>query len=153
MAENFWETWEPDQYQEHVKKLKAQRAYKDGRSEHEHNEQVELFRWASSPEALRRWGELHFLFAIPNGGFRHVSVAKYMKAEGLKAGVPDIFLPAPMGGYHGLWIEMKHGKNKPTERQKTWLAYLKKCGYCTAVCYGAKEAKEAIKAYLSQSIG
>jgi len=55
-------------------------------------------------------------------------------AEGVKRGVPDVFLPVARGGYHGLWIEMKYGKNKTTSNQKWWLNELKDQGYKTAVC-------------------
>ena len=57
----------------------------------EHEEQVALFEWAEWNK--RQYPELELMFAIPNGGQRHVVVAKKLKDEGVKAGVPDIFLP------------------------------------------------------------
>jgi hypothetical protein len=78
----------------------------------EHDEQVNLFHWADimSPQ----YPELALLHAIPNGGKRNINVARKLKEEGQKAGVPDICLPVPRGEYHGLYIEMKYGRNKPT---------------------------------------
>jgi hypothetical protein len=58
----------------------------------EHEEQVALFEWAAWNSS--KYKELELMFAIPNGGQRHVVVARKLKDEGVKAGVPDIFLPA-----------------------------------------------------------
>ena len=122
----------------------------------EHDEQVKVFEWAEI--ASLKFPALKMLLAIPNGAFYggHWSVANKMKAEGVKKGVPDIFLPVVMQrselAYEvdsGLWIEMKAGKNKPSEQQKWWLEQLEKQGYVTRVCYSAEEAIEAIEDYLS----
>jgi len=112
----------------------------------EHDEQVAVFRWAQLNEL--HWPCLRWMFAIPNGGKRATVTAVRLKAEGAKAGVPDIFLPYPTGGYCGLWIEMKIGSNKPTGYQREWLVALSSSGYQVAVCYGADEAIAALQDYL-----
>lgn len=112
----------------------------------EHDEQVALFQWAAYSESSIP--QLRYLFAIPNGGHRHKAVAARMKAEGVKAGVPDIFLAYPTGEYCGLFIEMKFGTNKPTEKQNEWLSMLERAGYMTVVCYGFEDAKREILEYL-----
>tara|TARA_Y100000593_G_scaffold74079_1_gene136177 strand:- start:24 stop:395 length:372 start_codon:yes stop_codon:yes gene_type:complete len=112
----------------------------------EHSEQVALFNWAKRMES--RHPQLALMFAIPNGGKRHIGTAKKLKASGAKAGVPDIFLPVPHGEKHGLWIELKVGKNKATTAQKMWLSNLASEGYETAVCYGFHEAMTTIVDYL-----
>ena len=73
-----------------------------------------------------------------------------LKAAGLKSGVPDICLPVAMGGFHGLYIELKFGKNKTTKSQDDYIGLLKAQGYKTAVCYGAEEAREEILDYLTE---
>ena len=100
-----------------------------------------------------RWPCLAYLFAIPNGGKRATVTAMRLKAEGVKAGVPDIFLPWPVGGWCGLWIEMKYGSNKTTEQQRDWLAWLGINGYKTEVCWGAGEAIRVIEDYLQGGEG
>ena len=95
-----------------------------------------------------RYPELKLLHHIPNGGRRDKKEAARLKAQGVKAGVPDLFLPVSRGGYHGLFIELKHGKNKPTEKQTEWLKSLNEQGYAVAVCYGCEEASEKILKYL-----
>ena len=111
-------------------------------------EQINLFRWAVY--ASGAMPELDLLHHIPNGGKRNITTEKRLKAEGVKAGVPDISLPVPSGRYHGLYIELKAGKNKITEIQEGWLSALTQQGYYTAVCYGWEAASKVITAYLKQ---
>ncbi len=112
----------------------------------EHDEQVALIRWAE----LSGIPELQLLFAIPNGGQRHPAVARKLRDEGLKPGVPDLCLPVARGNYHGLFIEMKVGKNKPTANQAQWISELRRQGYRVEVCYGYDEAMVMIENYLKE---
>jgi hypothetical protein len=84
---------------------------------------------------------------IPNEGKRSLSYAARMKRMGLRSGFPDLLVPLARGGYHGLFIEMKYGKNKTTKEQKEWLERLTAEGYACAVCYGAAEAIKTIESY------
>ena len=93
------------------------------------------------------------VFAIPNGGKRNAAEAAHLKRQGVKAGVPDLCLAVPRGAYHGLYIKLKVGTNKPTENQLAWLKLLKQHGYAVAVCYSAEEAKDVIDKYLNQKAG
>jgi hypothetical protein len=111
----------------------------------EHQHQVALFNWA----AYDKRPELKLLYAVPNSGKRDGRQGAWMKAEGLKAGVPDIVLPVAWGGYHALYIELKVGKNKPTPEQAEWLKRLYGAGNKATVCYGWDSAKETIERYLA----
>jgi hypothetical protein len=71
-----------------------------------------------------------------------------MKAEGVKAGVPDVFLAVPIGPYHGLFGEMKFGKGQLRKEQREWLDHLDRQGYKTGVWYSWLEAARAICDYL-----
>jgi len=71
-----------------------------------------------------------------------------LKAEGVKAGVSDIHLPIPIGDHAGLWIEMKYGRNKPTETQIAWMELMEYYGHRTEVAYGATQAIEILEDYL-----
>lgn len=113
---------------------------------HESNEQEALFRWAAF--ARGKYPELDLLYHIPNGGSRNRLEAANLKRQGVKAGVPDLCLPVARGKYHGLYIEMKYGKNKTSENQNIWLKALAAQGYASAVCYGWQEAQELITKYL-----
>ena len=119
----------------------------------EHDQQVKVFEWANIMSA--KTPLLKLLMAIPNGAYYggHWSVANKMKSEGVKSGVPDIFLPVIRktvdGIDGGLWIEMKSGKNKPTPQQEWWMLNLQNCGYQVRVCYSAEEAIDEIADYLN----
>jgi len=114
----------------------------------EHNEQVRLFAWAEWARMERP--ELGLLFAVPNGGRRDAVTGARLKAEGVKAGVPDVWLPVARQGYHGLVIELKADATKRASReQERWLADLMEQGYLAVVCHGCEAAKGVIRAYLS----
>lgn len=116
----------------------------------EHQQQAALFRWAAYQVKARP--ELALMFAIPNGGLRSKATAGKLKAEGVKAGVPDIFLPVPSTSrgvaYSGLWIEMKAGRNIPTVKQNEWRVKLSQQGYRTVVCWSWESARDVIEEYL-----
>lgn len=100
----------------------------------ESSEQILLVQWCDVQSF--KYPELKMIFAIPNGGSRHKLEAINLKRSGVKAGVPDLFLPRPNGKYHGLFIEMKYGKNKTTRNQDEWIKNLDKQGYKAVVCFG-----------------
>jgi hypothetical protein len=112
----------------------------------EHDEQAALFTWARTMEP--RYPDLDMLYAIPNGGHRAKKTASMLKAEGVKAGVPDVALAVPRGPYHGLYGEMKFGKGRMSPTQRDWLERLKAQGYKTGVWYSWLEAARAICDYL-----
>ena len=112
----------------------------------EHTEQVTLMDWCKLME--RSYPQLALIFSIPNGGKRHIGTARKLKAEGVKSGVPDIFLSVAKNGKHGLYVELKYGKNKPSKNQLEWLSALSDEGYEAKVCYGFDEAKKAICDYM-----
>lgn len=89
-------------------------------------------------------------FHIPNEGKRNPAIAK---ATGIRAGVPDIFIPFANGKYHGLFIEMKKPARgsragKITKSQETMIELLNHQGYLAIVCYGWEEAANEVKEYM-----
>lgn len=116
----------------------------------EDTEQAHIFAWAAW--ASGKYPELDLMHHIPNGGKRSKSEAARFKAQGVKAGVPDIFLPCARGGYHGLYIELKRTKSgKLSAAQKEWIDALREQDYKVIVCYGFDEAREVIINYLEGS--
>lgn len=112
----------------------------------EHGAQAAIFCWAN--QNLDKYPQLKYLFAVPNGFYGSAAQKGKMKAEGLKLGVPDIWLPYYKRTYSGLIIELKVKKNVPTQDQLDWLAFLKQQGYQCWVCYGWQEARDKIVEYL-----
>ena len=94
------------------------------------------------------WFEMQFrgvwIFHIPNGGHRAISVAKKMKAEGVKPGVPDLYVPA-----WRLWIEMKRRTGgRLSAEQKDWAEYLEGIGDTVIVGKGAEDASRQVLEFL-----
>jgi hypothetical protein len=112
----------------------------------EHQIQKSLIRWANVMKLNHP--ELELLFAVPNGGWRGKASAGKIKAEGAKAGVPDLFLAYPAHGYSGMFIEMKTEKGRLSELQKVWIDRLSSVGYLCVVAYGLDEAIESLEKYL-----
>lgn len=113
----------------------------------EHDTQAAFVDWCNWN--LGKYPALRWIHAIPNGGDRHRVVAAKMKAEGVKPGVLDMFLPVAQNGYHGLYIEFKHGRNKMSEAQKDFSSFVLSHGYQVALCYTVDEAIHAVETYLS----
>lgn len=112
----------------------------------EHDEQRDVIVWARATKGLE------LLFSVPNGARTSFSVAKRLKAEGLRAGVPDLILPVARGGYHGLYVEMKRVDGVPSDVsavQQAWHLELRHEGYCVKVCFGFMQARNALTAYLA----
>lgn len=110
----------------------------------EDEEQKQLIQWC------RTRPDLQFLFHIPNetvGGVRWVTRNRQL---GVKKGVPDLMLPIPMHGYHGLFIEMKTATGKVRPEQKRWLDALTTFGYRAVVCHGWQEAKKELETYMKK---
>lgn len=125
-------------------------AYAASGTEHAH--QVALFMWAS--QNARHWPALRMLAAIPNGGKRDAITAARLKAEGVKAGFPDIILPVARHNCHGLFIELKRPKaegltkGRKSANQGEWIEALRSEGYGACVCFGWLEAKIVLEEYL-----
>lgn len=93
------------------------------------------------------WRHVPF-YSIPNGEKRGPKAQQLFKKLGGKPGVPDLCIPVAKGGYFGLYIEMKHGRNKPTDNQLRWQTILIEQGYKATTCWEADEAIAVIKNYL-----
>lgn len=100
----------------------------------EHLEQARFVSWfrQTYPDTM--------IFAIPNGEARSKSAAGKLRAEGVMAGVWDLYVPAWY-----LWIEFKRvhtGTLSGAQREfgRTMLLY----GYRCMVAYGAEDAKTQI---------
>lgn len=113
-------------------------------------EQQALFQWAQW--SAGKYSGLDLMYHIPNGGARSKSEAGRFKAEGVKAGVPDIFLPVARGSYHGLYIEMKRRGGKVSGAQQGMLDRLRAQGYCAVVCYGFEAARVVIEEYYNLGV-
>jgi hypothetical protein len=121
----------------------------------EHEEQKALFQWARSVES--QIPELRLMHSTQTGAKRSPGTARRAKAEGMKAGVPDIFLDVKAGPYSGLRIELKRPEIKSlgikageaSPEQKKWLDHYTREGFMAVVCYGWDHARKVILEYLA----
>ena len=118
----------------------------------EHQEQVALLYWCACVK--QDYPLLRLLFAIPNGGARSARTGARLKAEGVKPGVPDLFLPVARFGFNGLFIEMKapgelkRAAKKRRDVQAMWHDELRAQSYRVEVCEGWMAAKAVLQDYL-----
>ena len=115
----------------------------------EHQIQKEFIYWCKLKSNEAEYADLKLIFAVPNGGYRRYHTALHLKAEGVKPGVPDLFLPAiGKNKEPGLWIEMKAKYGVVSKAQKWWIKELLKQGYRVEVCRSVEEAQEVVLDYL-----
>lgn len=113
----------------------------------EAEDQRAVFEWAAL--SLGKYPELGLLFHIPNGGYRNGKEGANLKRQGVRKGVPDLFLPVARGIYHGLFVEMKTPKGRLAPEQKGWINALIAQGYRAAVAWGYEDAVSIIEGYLN----
>lgn len=112
--------------------------------------QKALIEWSQYVPCRTHGGYIFdYLFATPNGGYRKLLEAVELKRQGVKAGVPDLFLALPSKGHHGLFLELKRdNKCKVTEAQNCFIERMKLVGYEAFVAYSLDEAISIIQNYL-----
>lgn len=120
------------------------------------------------PHALTMYGtaqavpELRWFYAIPNGGSRGDTAKSAMirgsalKAEGVKSGVADTFLPVSRCGFGGLYIEMKRPSERPkcdgrgglSDEQVEFSAFVTNQNFAWRCCYTWQEAAHLLELYI-----
>jgi hypothetical protein len=114
----------------------------------EHDDQCSLC------DALDYLGAAYF--SVPN--FRNLNKTQYwvwgyLKAEGLKKGVPDIVVAEMRGQFGGMYIEMKPREGGVvSDEQDEWHTRLRARGYYVVVAHGATEAIREATNYLRGKI-
>ncbi|URA06941.1 VRR-NUC domain containing protein [Xanthomonas phage Pfeifenkraut] len=120
----------------------------------ESGHQRAVFAWAALN--MSRYPELKWLHHIPNGGARGDDAktrairGNALKAEGVKVGVADLFLPVKRGEFSGLYIEMKKpGKIKNTSKEQDEFGeFVKAQGFGWIVCDNWESAVKVLQEYL-----
>lgn len=127
------------------------RKEKDGRRTHyESSEQRALIKWAALVPIVHQ-----HLIVSANGGKRDVYEGYKLKQQGVKAGIPDLFLAYPVAPYHGLWIELKRPLphlSKLSNNQRSWLDVLRAAGFAVFVAQGWLKARDIIVDYLGDKL-
>jgi hypothetical protein len=116
------------------------------RNDEEHRHQAAFFEILRLNE--RKFPELRFVFAVPNGGRRDKATAGKLWAEGVRAGVPDICIPIGRRGHFGAFIENKTATGKTSPAQADFALYLTRGNYAFKTCRSVDEQIAFIEWYL-----
>lgn len=116
----------------------------------EHAHQSALFTWARLPAVQAAFPGIDLLEASLNGVKLTKAQAGKAKAAGILKGALDLNLPVARGQYHGMRIELKYGKNQPTDEQKWHADRLREEGWYVVVCWDWEDARREIVHYLTQ---
>jgi hypothetical protein len=113
----------------------------------EHQIQAAFVTWTRHAEA--RFPALKLAFAVPNAAKRHAGAAAILKAEGMRPGVPDWWLPYPFRKVAGLVIEFKRPKTgKLSKLQLEYIHRLEEVGWQVDICTDWQEARAIVIDYL-----
>jgi len=114
--------------------------------------QSTFFQWCAlvSGSADGHLPEMALAYHIPNGGSRSRVEGARFKAQGVRAGVPDVHLPVPRGGYASLYIEFKRPGGRLRATQRHWCDRLTTAGNKVEVCTSVAAAVDCCESYLAQ---
>lgn len=105
--------------------------------------QIKLFDWLRSREDL-----IPFCLHIANERRASPIHGRILKRMGVRPGASDVFLGISRGKYHGMFLELKAGKNKPSKEQLLFMQDMAIQGYHAVWCQGYEAAKQLIEDYL-----
>lgn len=105
--------------------------------------QIMLFEWISFHPHIAP-----FCFSIPNERKASRFHGALLKQMGLRPGASDVFVAIPRGDFHGMFLELKEGRNKPNDRQLKFMDDMRSQGYYCVWKTGFEKARLAITEYL-----
>lgn len=114
------------------------------RSHTESNEQIAAMDWLRAQHPKIAEHTLH----IGNERKATYYMGYIMKRMGVLKGASDLFMAYPVGVYHGLFVEVKSKRGKPTAEQKSFIDRMRAVGYRAEICYGAEQVINTMKSYL-----
>lgn len=85
------------------------------------------------------------VYAIPNGGFRLMTEAIRLKAEGVKSGITDLVFVAPQGV--SAWLETKTPKGGMKDEQKGFKAICLRNGHLWGMYRTVEEGMAQVRAW------
>jgi hypothetical protein len=110
----------------------------------ESDEQIAAMDWL---RAQHPW-LVPYTMHIPNERKASYYAGYILKRMGVLKGASDLFIAWPCGIHHGLFIEIKSKKGRPTPEQLEFIDRMNAVGYFATLAYGADEVINTIKEYL-----
>ena len=111
----------------------------------EHDIQVACIEWCLWSQS--KYPGLEYIFAIPNGGHRHIGTAIRLKNEGVKPGVPDLFLPVAKRNFNGLFLEIKTPKGAVSKPQEKFMSGVISLGFLACIIRSIDDFTKTIEWY------
>lgn len=112
--------------------------------------QQAVIRWWALQHRALGFPDERVLMAFPMQGMRTARNGARMKAEGMRKGLPDMFLAVPIRGlWAGLWIELKRPGGRVSPEQSDFLDVLRAQEYFACVCFGFDDCTQSITRYLN----
>lgn len=87
-------------------------------------------------------------FAVANGGARNPKEGATLKREGVVAGVADVLITIPRGGFGSLGLEFKTSTGRQSAAQKEWQTDFERAGNKYVIVRSLDEAIAVTKNYL-----
>jgi hypothetical protein len=117
-------------------------------TEHEDAAQIAVVEWAR--ENADQWHCLADLFAVMNSAMVKPSARERFTQMGRLAGVTDLIMLEPRGGYCGMLLEMKREKGgRLSPEQIAFIERHRRRGYFVRVAAGRHEGIAALQEYLA----
>jgi len=118
----------------------------------EYTEQKEVIRWFKDIYPQYSMSIRLSMNGVPKGKGQAAAIRnKIARTQGMVDDESDLFFAVPqnhIGGFCGLFIEMKDFGKKPTEGQLEYLEYQLSMGYAAEWCEGSEAAKRVIREYM-----
>ena len=92
------------------------------------------------------------LFAVPNGGKRHIVTATNLKKQGVRAGVSDLVLLYSNTDYPFMCLELKTPKGTQEDSQKEFHKSVESVGGLYVLIRSFDEFKDIITKYFENCI-
>ncbi len=109
---------------------------------------------AHHQEQLVAWFRMQYrqlsdlLIHIPNGQNVGAVVGARLKRMGLLKGASDFLLAYPIGGYAGLWLELKTEGGRLTVEQQAFLERMRHVGYSAHASWHFEDSQKIIVSYI-----
>ena len=101
-------------------------------------------------DLFKKFSHLDLMFATASGVKIPIGLVLKCKLSGIiKKGLPDIVIPYPRNGFHGLYLELKTETGHPSPEQSFFIKRLREEGYMALVAFGYDDAVNIIEDYFS----
>lgn len=103
--------------------------------------QHKCYLWFNNTFCLKNKSFRYLIFAVPNGGHRHILEAMKFKNTGVLAGVSDLIVVLPR---NVLFIEMKAENGRLSDSQKDFKERVEALGFKYFVCWSESDFRKVI---------